>query len=239
MIQLVYKTIIASVSRCGQHAFCNWLCKQYDHDVVFENIVSSFSASKKKRANTTDYILYSPKNDTTRNVSKDHACKHLVQLHENCHHDDLANKILFLRDPFNWIASLLGSMRRVDEQLWINSYIALQKHKHQARYYFKYNSWMSSKDYRQQCCESLGLPFTDQGRNDVPRFGNGSTFSHMQYDGKGSEMETLTRYKKVLNNEVPSIGGQEYKNIFKQNPALVEIAISDFDMEDIYDSYIR
>ncbi len=37
----------------------------------------------------------------------------------------------------------------------------------------------------------------------------------------------------------PNIGGQEYKNIFKQNPALVEIAISDFDMEDVYDSYIR
>lgn len=225
---------IASVSRCGQHAFCNWICKQYEHDVMFQNILCSFTKSK---MNITNSILYNVQNDTTRTIYKDHQCK--VQLYENCHHDNLENKIVFLRDPFNWIASLLVSRRRDNEQSWIDGYVNIHKHKTNAKHYFKYNNWMSDKDYRQWCCESLGLPFTDKGRDDVPTFGNGSTFSHMKYDKRGSKMKTLTRYKKVLNNEVPNIGGQEYKNIFKQNPTLIEIAINDFHMEDIYDSYIR
>ncbi|MEC4887651.1 MAG: hypothetical protein SAL70_41025 [Scytonema sp. PMC 1070.18] len=115
--------------------------------------------------------------------------------------------ILFLRDPFNMLASrwhkpglvpkLIDDSEILDiweiyaeEYLGITNFI---KHK----FPINYNLWFSSLEYRKDLSAQFGLSFTDAGLNIVPKCsgGSGSSFDKNFYDGRGNQMKVLERWK--------------------------------------------
>jgi hypothetical protein len=59
-----------------------------------------------------------------------------------------------------------------------------------------YNAWHTSADYRRHLAERLGLPYREGGRDKVISH---SSFDQARYDGRGSAMKTLTRWKRLAN----------------------------------------
>ncbi|MCX7594904.1 MAG: hypothetical protein N2235_14315 [Fischerella sp.] len=115
--------------------------------------------------------------------------------------------ILFLRDPFNMLASRLHKPGLVPKlidnseildmwEIYAEEYLGITNFI-KSKIAVNYNLWFSSIDYRKQLSEQFRLAFTDAGLNIVPKCsgGNGSSFDKNAYDGKGNQMKVLERWK--------------------------------------------
>lgn len=155
-------------------------------------------------------------------------------------------QILLLRDPYNWLASwyawqdALGVRFREDQEfrnhtisLWkdyAQLYLQWAENPEQStglvQIPVSYNCWKTDQHYRQDLARELGLSFSDEGFNKVSSHGHGSSFSGIEYQGRGSEMDTLNRwrqfknddfYKNLLDDELRELGGKIFPDL---NPDL-------------------
>ncbi|MFB2768936.1 hypothetical protein ACE1AT_06520 [Pelatocladus sp. BLCC-F211] len=115
--------------------------------------------------------------------------------------------ILFLRDPFNMLASrlykpglvpkLIDNAEILDTwEIYAEEYLGITNFI-ESKISVNYNLWFSSIEYRKQLSAQFKLIFTDAGLNIVPKSsgGNGSSFDKNLYDGKGNQMKVLERWK--------------------------------------------
>lgn len=113
--------------------------------------------------------------------------------------------ILVLRDPFNMLASRwykpgpVPKLRDDSEildtwEIYAEEYLGLTTFL-KSKIVINYNLWFLSIDYRKQLSAQIGIPFTDTGLNVVTKAGGGSSFDLTSYDGRGSEMKVLERWK--------------------------------------------
>ncbi|MGK7918438.1 MAG: hypothetical protein AB4080_00295 [Trichodesmium sp.] len=119
--------------------------------------------------------------------------------------------ILIIRDPYNTFASLI---KKEEKRLSKNPDAIINKWIEHAREYLglsnyfqnkiniSYNKWFINKAYRQKITEALGLVFTDAGINMVSKVGKGSSFDKVNYDGKATQMNVLSRYQAFLDHPV-------------------------------------
>ncbi len=77
-----------------------------------------------------------------------------------------------------------------------------------------YDDFADSKKYRMDICNQLGGIYNEKKLNSVPNAGSGSTFDGLDYDLRGSEMQTRTRYKQI--------SPEAYEVLFKNRPGLRE-----------------
>ena len=119
-------------------------------------------------------------------------------------HLDLTT-ICVVRDPFNWLASSLqhGSYmaRDLDRRIerWKKQVVQCLRPESYPFGRFvdvNYNRWVSDRTYREDLSRRLGLPFSDLGIEEVLEFGPGSSFEGTSFDGRGSKMAVLERYKR-------------------------------------------
>lgn len=219
---------ISSVGRSGQHAFCNWLCKNLNRPSVFFNVYKTLTGSMK--TNTNSEIKYNEEKNNEQPVTN-------IYLHEN--HLSGDNDYVLLRDPFNWISSLLIAVKRTPEELkaFIGVYIQLYEEviKFDKKNFISYNSWFSDAQYKRTLANQIGLDSIHKGVDDVMIFGNGSSFNQRTFDKRARQMNVLNRYKTVLNGEHANaqVSPEEFKMVFLQNPKLIEIASDLFGMDDI------
>lgn len=203
---------VVSLSRCGQHAFCNWLCKQIG-ECYFWNIFGGININGDIESNVTNKDYYPGlKNKYTR-----------VELHENKELDTNSSiRLVLLRDPYNWISSLTNVHDRSNEQMnvFISRYIELAKEPG----IISYNDWFSNQDYRRKICKTLNLDFTDDGLQDVLIYGDGSSFDKRSMDGRAQQMKVLERWKIPIEGKHKYLSKKQYINIFNKNPELDEIA---------------
>ena len=120
--------------------------------------------------------------------------------------------VLILRDPFNLFASRIKSglieghnthhgtspisrrtliriyKQHAREFLGINNYL-------RNKICVNYNKWASSKNYRKHIAEEMGIPFTDDGFEEVKEVAGGSSFDGISYSGKASTMKVNSRWK--------------------------------------------
>ena len=71
--------------------------------------------------------------------------------------------------------------------------------------FVSYNDWVQSKEYRRDLANRLELPFTDEGRQKVARWGPttwGDSFDGLKYDGKATDMKVMERWKKFKNDRM-------------------------------------
>ena len=215
---------ITSISRNGQHAICNWICKQLtNQQTIFENHV--FVVDRNKKIGKTNTIKYNQENKQVGLT---------VKLFEN-YFDKIENKIILLRDPYNWLASLLHSCKRTEKTLkeYIKKYIDLHDNIKSCKFFINYNKWFDDINYRKEICSNLNLSFTDNGLGDVVMFGNGSSFDLRKMDGNGDKMKVLERWKFVIENNSPNITKDEFIAILKSNNEINCIAEKTFNMKKI------
>jgi len=124
-----------------------------------------------------------------------------------------ARCILVLRDPRNMIASRLWrsanrpqarSLMNVDRGVRHWTAVAREVLGHTRILpnptCLVYDRWFISAAYREQLGGSLGLPDPAPALQTVPRFGQGSSFDGVEYDGRADQMRVLTRYQAMLDD---------------------------------------
>ena len=239
---------IIGMRRSGNHALINWIVSQIPGDTLFFNDVDIFDPLNKNclvgfyKDNSNgkyDCIIYSYEDRLLSCVSNaniypqkkvyKHAAKEKLDL-------------IILRDPFNLLASRRKYIGQLDRkttyisglkpsQLWItyaNEYLGVTKYLRNKKIAVNYNKWCSSKKYRAELANSLGIVFTDHGFGKVAKFGGGSSFDSTKYDGQASEMETTQRWEKFKYDNHYSKSFRDYKllnlseKIFTLEPELKE-----------------
>ncbi len=112
--------------------------------------------------------------------------------------------VCVVRDPFNWLASSLQHGGRMTDntalriKLWKKQVLQCLSPDTYPYGHFvdiNYNRWVLDRTYRQQVSDRLGLDYSEEGLNEVLKFGPGSSFDGTQFDGKASEMKVLERWK--------------------------------------------
>lgn len=216
------KYLILGVQRSGNHAFANWLCSQLSGKTVyFNDIGKELTSDRKGRA----------KKYNTRFISgADNVVFGVEDLDLRCYHEWFGNihfdyVVLLVRDPFNWLASTFAATwsspdrenvvgpspkcchngERLSRLEICRQY--LKQVTHTADYLGRpfvdvnYNRWVLDMQYRRTLAFRLGVVFSDTGLDTVPEFGGGSSFDSRGYEGNGSKMKVLERWRKFATDE--------------------------------------
>jgi hypothetical protein len=118
-----------------------------------------------------------------------------------------AKQVLIVRDPYNWAASCLNRLRTTRNRAELDVAENIEARMRQWKVHAKialnppsdlivvnYNKWFTDEKYRHQLADQLGIPATDEGLNDIPRYGQGSSFTKRRLDGQAQQMPVLERY---------------------------------------------
>ena len=227
------RVIVAlAMRRSGHHAVLNQLCYQLKNVLHLNNCVvteNGRSAPKRGRfrlyndglvmdtgklpgkeryrftkAKFSRNLLYSFENaDISIDYSK------LVERHH------AYTTICVVRDPFNWLASLLAwrTAARIERRirLWkkqVKQCLHPETYPHGHFVDVNYNRWVLDRAYRERVSDRLGLDYSELGLNEVLKFGVASSFDGTSFHGRGSEMKVLERYKCFEHDE-------QYRSFFK------------------------
>ncbi len=235
--------IIAATGRSGHHAFATWLCNQFEGKINLHNHCDQGWEQKK-------ILARNPK--TTKNFNNagtdqgDMYCMEFLDLDDVIKYDfasfeqitssDKVCFIIFNRDHYNWMASMLkdGALDRATEELTEHRINVWKKYVNESLgrtniipfnvIPVSYNSWFGSKDYRSDLINEYFadcVEFTDKGMNVVSGQGEGSSFDKMSYQNKATEMKVLERWSKYKDDK-------RYLNIINRED-LIELSSSYFD----------
>jgi hypothetical protein len=218
-------------SRSGHHAFINWFANQTKGSTVFHNNTTKGWEDKNYRPNvagkTTKYGEPPFKNKIFS--------FELFNL-DNYDKYDFADEeyvdILFLRDFYNWSASLRKrkdkrfysnwtNVRGEDEISLVDMWLQYAREFEGDKIFkdavkVKYNDWFDNIDYRKEFCENLDLNFSDKGLNKISKYGDGSSYHKGKYGGVGQKLKVNERWKNHIND-------QFYIDLIKRNPEAVEL----------------
>ena len=140
-----------------------------------------------------------------------------------------------LRNPWNMMASQvqwglynvpLYKRKKRAIQIW-NEYYDEYITQESDIIFIIYDKWFTDIEYRKGISMKLGLTFSDEKFENVPRAGSGSSFDGIMYDGKAQQMNVLNRYKEVnkwsMEEFKKSDVGQDLKNKWNHICDLEEI----------------
>jgi hypothetical protein len=216
---------IFALKRSGQHAFVRWVAQQSIGPVRFINSCRAFldpceHHGKQPKTSRDPWCipLSAPEFTTSSHVP-------LVYNYENFDFRELGARalerpdiplvpgarfrdVILLRDPFNLFASHrqwrpgdFEDDRYIGElaDLWkVHARETLRTTRYLADpVCVSYNAWFSDPSYRLEVIQALELPVAEDGGipSQVPRFGGGSSFDGLTFDGRASDMRVLERWK--------------------------------------------
>lgn len=235
--RMTREILVLSLSRSGHHAIINWIAEQTPGYVFHHNNCTKGWEQGILKSETGRITTYQngPESET-----------HIYSI-ETFDMDDLPKirqefdqTLVIVRDPWNWIASCFkgggegrtqlttpflnerGEEKPGTIELWKKQVRAcLGAHTFIS---VNFNDWTSrSTSYRFFLADRLGIPFTDEGREVMPPFGGGSSFTGMNFQGTASDMGVLERWKVLQFNE-------EYLSIIS-DPELNQLGRDYFQME--------
>jgi hypothetical protein len=211
---------IFGLQRCGQHLIINWIIKQCKGKVLFVNNmkIDGGPLGGWRKMYYEDGVLKKLK--SYDNLG---AIDYYIYNYEDISFSDVPARpffpapckfvqILVIRDLFNFMASRLKIMytrkrgckiklthlfgRKKILKYWIETakeFLGETK-KLKNKIGINFNSFFLNKAYRKNIADKLGLDFTDEGLNEVTKFGGGSSFDSTKYDGQAQKMGVLKRY---------------------------------------------
>ena len=207
-----------SIRRGGTNAVARWLNNQspshmielngfdplphQSHDIFpFKNEEGFKNAEKSERL----LVKYENLDFTFKFPFKTYTQKGVIEYTDMFPKCEKFKNVVLLRDFINWSASYHGntardlSVHRWRTQLWVKYAKEILK---ETSYlsdplFINYDKWFISKEYRMSICQSLDLDFNDNGINNVPINGNGSSFDERRYDNRAQEMDVLERWKLI------------------------------------------
>lgn len=229
--------VVFAMKRSGHHAVVHWICQQ-NGSIRHEN--NPFKQWEKKRIvanksvdygqNPRDLLINLEDFDLTDWAGYEFDRFPVIKGAERVY------LVLLVREFRNWLASCLGR-KDVDRERDRDVYEFLEvehrnehgdlkpprielyrQHLEEAlspRLFkdlivIKYDEWFVSRQYRHELAETLGLEFTDAGKEDVTTFGYGSSFDQQTYDGRAGKMNVLSRWR-------TDISGPEIFEILDRN----------------------
>lgn len=210
------------LQRNGCHAITNWIMMQSAssdgteklEDFNYRNNIFKMQFKNGKYALLFNYLF--PEQETIRTdlITDFENCELIVLLYEcsiiglhnqRSHVKDLEllsskasseETLISLRDVKNAFASMVEKYGHVPEHIithWKERAIAILNEEIEGAHFISFNHWEMNNTYRRLVAESLGLKFTDYGKEIIPNFGEGSSF-------KDKSTTVLTRYKKHVDN---------------------------------------
>lgn len=239
-----------SLPRSGQHLIINWICYHlvssihynccsflrygYHYELIPVNgrvIVYSNSEIQ------SDSIGCQRKRYLIEEARKKPASDNVLFSIENLEIDDIlikkmiktmnVNRIIIVRDPFNWLASVMNHKQLNVKFTIHNLYCCLASLKQILAtdrndiLIVSYNKFVIDREYRLKLLEKINIPLNlaDSDANllsFVPNFAGGSSFSEKQISGSDLQTKVVSRYKEMLDNE-------QYMNLL-QDQELISIS---------------
>lgn len=212
-----------AMGRSGSHAVINWICKNYQGNIIHRNnCIRGWDQKKFLPWSGVKKEYGAPPWDAQLlNIEwfdPDDYDKHRFWEFEPWQQGDV-QQILLIRDPFNWLASSLKMRERntkgkaypfdkpFTDVMGIERPSGIDIYKKQAalarcsRFVrpltINYNKWFSDMLYRDQVADELGIGKTDKGTQGVSRFGGGSSFDSYNLDGQTWKLGVLDRWKEM------------------------------------------
>ena len=210
-----------STFRTGHHAVNGWIMEHHDGDIDYvtrtaQDIPMSEVLVCWRRAVRRGCSVFV---DFENAVLPDGIFKNKI--------DNVSRivNIMTLRDPLNTLASIIRS-NWYGEELFDKFIYDFMYH---AKEFLRettflcepfiainYNRWFSDQAYRIQLGEKLGLCDTcHEPYGIVPRYGGGSSFDGRRHNGRGYNMDVLSRYKQYLKHPrfISTVNNQDIQAI--------------------------
>ena len=208
------RILIVALARSGYHAIAHWIFSQLDGGCFylnncnlelqgrgcdrypperhrawsFENFdLRGFAEVDRTRFDDIILVLRDPYNWIASSLRKG---KHCAVLDEAI---AIGTRKDYRGRPMTHSRWTLSSMSRVDMFRQYCETAVSSDHPFTA--IANYNRWVVDREYRRDLAQTLGLRFTDKGRSDVPRQGNGSSFDHRRFHGSAEGMQVLDRWR--------------------------------------------
>jgi len=221
---------VIGMSRSGNHAIINWICRQADGRVLFLNCAeprtnpfasakpfdhgcpyqASFadfdlSCEQQGQFSHKDWLIFSHEDVFLSYVAKPgFEEQHDAMVGPSAQRTD----VLILRDPYNLFASRLKlGVEMITPKTTMRIWKQHAKGFLRRKRFFKnrmvtisFNEWACSEDYRRMLAGELGVEFTDAGFHEVPACGGGSSFESRDFHGEAFRMSVLDRWPPFLDN---------------------------------------
>lgn len=229
---------VLALRRSGQHGIVNWLIKSLERsgceDVGHANNIFEFchhpGQRKAARALTARQAMLEAEYPDTL-VANYEDTTYIARLFSPAYHNFLAenvpmNDIIVVRDIYSLLASRLQKCSNNGTMSWRNPE-ALEPawndhawhHANGTLTFINYNRWVQSPEYRMQLMGRLGLTSAEDAIQEVPNFGEGSSFDGRTLDGQALAMNVLARWNDLNQRLVP-----RFANIIsKLHPKTVEL----------------
>jgi len=246
-----------AMQRSGQHAVLGWLCHQFGNVVHFNNCSFRWNLRRYFVAPKNGRVVFYEKGEapdtglrnecsSNRSLAGVGSGYRLLYSFEDPDINDGRFRnlsvrydptfVIILRDPYNWIASIMG--RKKDKgpiekkiELWKRlayQSVARTDYLSKSVVVVKFNLWVSSYEYRSSICETLGVDLMDDDvRSRVPDIGGGSSFDKKEFDGRADQMDVLGRWKCYADNDL-------YRR-YTSDRELQDLALELFDMRNPLD----
>jgi hypothetical protein len=203
--------IFFGMKRCGQHAVINWICKQHGGSILFKNNCNLLGHGR------GELTIYKGGEEYGAWGFED-ASVDLIRKALRSNRFKGAKPVMIVRDPFNWVASSLHRTKLYKSPIERSVATYLPERIQIYKEYFNnpiegmlvvnFNKWFIDRFYRENLCKQLNITFTDEGKNEVPKRGSGSSFDKRKFNGKAEQMKVLDRWKTYKNDP-------EYWKIFE------------------------
>lgn len=120
--------------------------------------------------------------------------------------------VLVLRDAFNTFASVRRGKKRWQRRLntfyrehwktYARELLGETSYLPEDTIKVNYNSWFLSEDYRRAVVARFGFEYTEQGLDEVPQYGGGSSFSGQEFHNRATDMDVLNRWRHYVDDEI-------------------------------------
>lgn len=210
------RTQVVAVSRSGHHAVNNWILKKFrpwDHYYfnvgLIHKVEFDWSAAhiwyygegqdpQLLQGAITNYPKAGPYDGAK-------SCHVLATSHENITVEaaeklipEVTHRIVVVRDLRNWIASLFARNPKfsLSIDVWKDHVNVCVNKSHSIVPVF-YDHWFTNPSYRSSLCVALGVPFNDDGLNDI-KWTSHALDDGDKWHGQAQEkLTTLSRWRTV------------------------------------------
>jgi hypothetical protein len=213
---------VLGLRRSGNHAIVNWIRRQCSGPTVFLNNVRPGTDPWQSRDNPEgppparpDLLIYSYEDARPKLLADRTFARRRAEYLGAC---DEHRSLLILRDPYNLFASRIrhhfgqAPLRFFSmADLWLlhaREYLGHTRYLGSQTILVSYDRWCVDYGYRRALAETLGIPFTDTGFDEVTDYGGGSSFEGTQLTGRGSAMRVRERH-------VTQAGNSFYYDLFR------------------------
>jgi len=197
------------MERSGNHAIMQWIARRYRPYVVTQRVIPQVGKCKAATAlNCSDKM---GKHERESALFYDLVLNGDINKLDR----DYDQVFIVLRDPYNWLASLVSSfydfnITTCNYRFFVSTWIAHANSAMSGATWINYNKWIDD-EHKLWYANSLGLPKVKH--DDTPsNLGRGSSY------GKDADQNYTERYINTLGQTDESV---IYKHILRQYPELV------------------